>query len=161
MRKEKADTKTAHGISPQSVMYLPNEICILYRHQIFSSNMNPLQSKHLFLSSPGEEIFEGGLPIMLRDTANAKGRKLLQGPPIWGTLRKHPYFPVSANAGRRLYVDQFMFDTFLSAVYDAFMPLPHSHCDRRFKSSVMPSAAAICRMISWQRSFACSSKSAR
>ena len=27
-------------------------------------------------------------------------------------LRKHPYFPVSANAGRRLYVDQFMFDTF-------------------------------------------------
>ena len=29
MRKEKQIQKTAHGFSPQSVMYLPNEICVL------------------------------------------------------------------------------------------------------------------------------------
>ena len=40
--KGKADTKNRPRIFPQSVMYLPNEICVLYRHQIFSSNMNLL-----------------------------------------------------------------------------------------------------------------------
>ena len=57
--------------------------------------------------------------MMLRDTANAKERKLLQGPPIRGALQEHPHFPSGANAGRRLCVDQFMFDAFLSAVHDA------------------------------------------
>ena len=42
MRKEKQIQKTARGRSPQSVMYLPNEICALYRHQIFSLTMNSL-----------------------------------------------------------------------------------------------------------------------
>ena len=32
MRKDKQIQKIARERSPQSVMYLPNEICVLYRH---------------------------------------------------------------------------------------------------------------------------------
>ena len=40
MRKGKSRyKKPPTDFSPQSVMYLLNEICVLYRHQIFSSNV--------------------------------------------------------------------------------------------------------------------------